>query len=73
MEAEIIQQNKIMATTRGEMNRLKKSVNELQYQIANLSITLRDYKVVECRLGKEVVHSTDRIRFDGSDAQARGG
>jgi chromosome segregation ATPase len=42
--------------------------NELQDQIANLFIALRELKAKERRLSKEVVHSPDRIRSDLAEA-----
>jgi hypothetical protein len=71
MEAEIAQQNKIQASIRQETYLLKKSANELQDQIANLSIALRELKAEERRLSKEVVHSPDRIRSDLVEATRR--
>ena len=71
MEAEIAQQNKIQASIRQETYLLKKSANELQDQIANLSIALRELKAEERRLSKEVVHTPDRIRSDLAEATRR--
>ena len=68
MEGEIAQQNKIQASIRQETYRLKKSANELQDQIANISIALRELKAEERKLNKEVVHSPDRVRMDLADA-----
>jgi kinetochore protein Nuf2 len=71
MEGEIAQQNKIQASIRQETYRLKKSANELQDQIANISIALRELKAEERKLNKEVVHSPDRIRLDLADARRK--
>jgi hypothetical protein len=71
MEAEIAQQNKIQASILRETYLTKKSANELQDQIANLSIALREQKAEERRLSKEVVHTPDRIRSDLAKATRR--
>jgi hypothetical protein len=68
MEGEIAQENKIQASIRQDTYRLKKSANELQDQIENISIALRELKAEERRLSKEVVHSPDRVRMDLADA-----
>ena len=47
---------------------LKKSVNELTDQIANLSIALCELQTEERQLSKEVVHSPDRIKVDLAEA-----
>ena len=71
MEGEIAQQNKIQASIRQETYLLKKSANELQDQIANLSIAMRELKAEERRLSKELVDSPDRIRADLAEANRR--
>jgi len=68
MEAEMAQQNKIQSFIRQETNHLKKSANELEDQIANLSIALRELQAEERQLSKEVVDSPDRIKVDLAEA-----
>jgi hypothetical protein len=68
MEAEIAQQNKIQASIRQETYLLKKSANELQDQIVNLTIALRELRAEDRRLSREVVHSPDRIRSELAEA-----
>ncbi|KAL3773512.1 hypothetical protein ACHAW5_000998 [Stephanodiscus triporus] len=71
MEGEIAQQNKIQASIRQETYLLKKTANELQDQIANLSIAMRELKAEERRLSKELVGSPERIRADLAEAKRR--
>ena len=64
MEAEIAQQNKIQSTIRQESDILRKTINELKDQVANLSIALRELQAEERMLNKEVVDSPDRIKAE---------